>query len=246
MRASWLKHSCLLASCVSLLFLIQGKTRVNKGCIDLVLVLSQYERDMVVWSTRWHFLVLRAHPVFQLIIIQCEVVNIKGCFAASEKCQTLAFIDTQLQEKRKKYPLNVFTMTAVQVSRLIDFYFLPWLCWYFSVCPAVPSLPTVSQSVSVSVPLLSLLLCCQLFVLRLFLVGFLVCCYVFVFNSCLYASSVPWLPPPALYPRSNPRVHTQFCFKSLSELYVFSIGFYFVLPCDFVYLDYWSANKGFC
>lgn len=63
--------------------------------------------------------------MFQLIIIQRETVNIKGCFAASEKCHTLAFTDTQLQEKRKKKrPLNVFTMTAVQVSRLIDFYFL--------------------------------------------------------------------------------------------------------------------------
>lgn len=217
MRASWLEHSCLLASCVSLLFLIQAKRGLTRAV-------------WVGWSARWHFLVLRAHPVFQLIIIQRETVNIKGCFAASEKCHTLAFIDTHLQEKRKKRPLNVFTMTAVQVSRLIDFYFLLWLCWYFRfvlqspVCPLCPSL-SAFQCLSClcyhAVTYLSwgyfrLVFCCVVF---LFLIPVFV---LLLFPDCLQLAFIPvWI----------------ICV---------SIGFYFVLPCDFVYLDYWSANKGFC
>lgn len=155
MRASWLEHSCLLASCVSLLFLIQGKRGLTRAV-------------WVGWSARWHFLVLRAHPVFQLIIIQRETVNIKGCFAASEKCHTLAFIDTQLQEKRKKKSSECVHHDSCASFTLNWFLFPALTLLIFSVCPAVPSLPTVSQSVSVSVPLLSLLSCCQLFVLRLF------------------------------------------------------------------------------
>lgn len=151
MRASWLEHSCLLASCVSLLFLIQRKTRVNKSCM------GGMKRTLTFFSSESPSCVSADYN-------SAWDRKYKRMLCSIRKMSHFSFYwHTVAGKKKKKRPLNVFTMTAVQVSRLIDFYFLLWLCWYFRFV-----LPTVSQSVSVSVPLLSLLSCCQLFVLRLF------------------------------------------------------------------------------
>lgn len=134
MRASWLEHSCLLASCVSLLFLIQGKTRVNKSCM------GGMKRTLTFFSSESPSCVSADYN-------SAWDRKYKRMLCSIRKMSHFSFYwHTVAGKKKKKSPLNVFTMTAVQVSRLIDFYFLLWLCWYFRfvlqspVCPLCPSL----------------------------------------------------------------------------------------------------------
>lgn len=216
MRASWLEHSCLLASCVSLLFLIQGKTRINKSCM------GGMKRTLTFFSSESPSCVSADYN-------SAWDRKYKRMLCSIRKMSHFSFYwHTVAGKKKKKRPLNVFTMTAVQVSRLIDFYFLLWLCWYFRfvlqspVCPLCPSL-SAFQCLSClcyhAVSYLSwgyfrLVFCCVVFLIPVFV--------LLLFPDCLQLAFIPvWI----------------ICV---------SIGFYFVLPCDFVYLDYWSANKGFC
>lgn len=156
MRASWLEHSCLLASCVSLLFLIQGKTRINKSCM------GGMKRTLTFFSSESPSCVSADYN-------SAWDRKYKRMLCSIRKMSHFSFYWHTVAGKKKKKTSSECVHHDSCAGFTLNWFLFPALTLLiFSVCPAVPSLPTVSQSVSVSVPLLSLLSCCQLFVLRLF------------------------------------------------------------------------------